>query len=197
MKMLFSLALGVLLAGCTVLPQREALDLYTLPVSSLPAAEGDGRIEGGLRLARPETSDALSSNRILTTRNGISFQAYPGARWAAAVPVLWRDWLLDAFWRDGRFTGLSASSDGLRADHELGGMLRVLHVEHRDGRSEAIIRFDARLIDTVDRSIIAAHRFEGRQPAAGTEAIDGVRALGTAADQLAVELINWAAEQAR
>lgn len=197
MKMLFSLALCIVMAGCTVLPEREALDLYTLPASSLGTAETAGPIEGGLRVARPGTSDALGSNRILVTTDGISFLAYPGARWAAAAPQLWRDWLLDAFWRDGRFAALSSGSDGLRAEHELGGMLRALHVEHHDGQSEAVIRFDARLIDTADRSIVAARRFEARQPASGTDAIDGVRALGAAADQLASELISWTVELQR
>lgn len=194
MKMLFSLALSAAVAGCTVLPEREALDLYTLPASSLASAEADNSIEGGLRLARPDTSDALGSNRILVTTDGISFQTYPGARWAAPVPLLWRDWLLDAFWRDGRFDGLSASNDGLQAERELGGMLRALHVEHRDGVTEAVIRFDARLVDPMGRSIIATRRFEARHQAAGTEAIDGVRALGAAADRLAAELIDWTTE---
>lgn len=194
MKLLFSLVLCAVMTGCTVLPEREALDLYTLPASSLGTAETADTVEGGLRLARPDTSDALGSNRILVTTDGIGFQAYPGARWAAPVPLLWRDWLLDAFWRDGRFTGLSTSSDGLQAERELGGMLRALHVEHRDGQSEAVIRFDARLIDTTQRSIIATRRFEARQPASGTEALDGVRALGAAADRLAAELIQWVAD---
>lgn len=194
MKMLFALLLCAALAGCTILPEREALDLYALPASTLGASESGDPVAGGLRLARPDTSDALGSNRILVTTDGIGFQAYPGARWTAAVPLLWRDWLLDAFWRDGRFDGLSTSGDGLQAERELGGMLRALHVEHRDGQSEAVIRFDARLVDTGNRSIIATRRFEARQPASGTETIDGVRALGTAADRLAAELIDWAAD---
>lgn len=198
MKALLYLVLCGVLAGCTLLPEREALDLYTLPPSSLSAA-GDGTsIDGGLRFARPGTSDALDGNRILVSSDGISYQAYPGARWAASVPLLWRDWLLDAFWRDGRFAGLSASSDVLQADHELGGMLRALHVEHGDeGPGEAVIRFDARLIDTMDRSIVAARRFEARHPVEGTQAIEAARALGAAADRLAAELIDWAARQQR
>lgn len=197
MKKLLPLVVGAALASCTILPEREAQDLYTLPASSLGTAETADPIAGGLRLARPGTSDALGSNRILVTSDGISFQAYPGGRWAAAVPLLWRDWLLDAFWRDGRFEDLSTSSEGLRADRELGGMLRALHLEYRDGQGEAVIRFDARLIDTTDLTIIAARRFEARQPASGTNASDGVRALGAAADRLAAELINWTASQQR
>jgi cholesterol transport system auxiliary component len=197
MKILPSLALCLLLGGCTILPEQEALDLFALPASSLSAAENTPRIEGGVRLARPGTGDALSSNRILVTTDGIGFQAYPGARWAATVPVLWRDWLLDAFWRDGRFARLSISSEGLQAERELGGMLRALHIEYQGGQGEAVIRFDAHLVDTADRSIIASQRFEARQATAGREAINGVRALGTAADRLASELIDWAAEHSR
>jgi len=195
MRTLAGMLLGMVLTACNVLPEREAIDLYALPGSTVTASPAAEPVRGGLRLARPATSDALGGNRILVTTDGIGYQAYPGAQWATSVPLLWRDWLLDAFWRDGRFTALSSSADGLRAARELGGMLRALHVEHRGGRSEAVIRFDAHLIDTTDRSIIAMRRFEARHPAEGTQAIDGVRALGTAADRLVSELISWTAEQ--
>lgn len=195
MKALSGFFLCAALAGCSILPEQETIDLYTLPASSMTGSQTEQPIRGGLRLARPDTSDALGSNRILVTTDGISYQAFPQARWAASVPLLWRDWLLDAFWRDGRFAGLSTGNEGLRAGHELGGMLRALHIEHRDGHSEAVIRFDARLVDTSSRAIIASRRFEAREPAAGTTAIDGVRALGSAADRLASDLIDWTAEQ--
>lgn len=197
MKLLFSLVLCATLAACTVLPDRVPADLYTLPSSSLPGAEGTASITGGLRLARPTTSDALGSNRVLVMTDSQSFQAFPEARWAAPIPLLWRDWLLDAYWRDGRFTGLSVSSDALRAARELDGMLRALHIERRNGQSEAVIRFDALLVDTDSRSIIASQRFEARYPANDSSVAAGVTALGNAADQLAAELIDWTASQAR
>lgn len=183
---------NLVLSACQILPDRPAVALYQLPPSSIEAAPATASLTiGSLRLDRPGTSDALGGNRILVLTADNSFEAYPGARWSAPVPVLWRDWLLDAFWRDGSIDQLSVSADGLQAQFELGGMLRAFHTEYRDGRTQALIRYDALLIDTRSREIIARQRFEAREPAAGSTADSAVQALGVAADRLAAELIRW------
>ncbi|MDP1932919.1 MAG: ABC-type transport auxiliary lipoprotein family protein, partial [Gammaproteobacteria bacterium] len=128
---------------------------------------------------------------ILAMVGNNSFQAYPDARWAAPVPQLWRDWLLDAFWRDGRVSELSASTDGLQANVELSGMLRALHNEYVGGRGVAVIQYDARLVNTATRQIISSRRFEAREPVAGTSAAQLVTALGIAANRVATEVIAW------
>jgi cholesterol transport system auxiliary component len=129
---------------------------------------------------------------ILAENN--SFQAYPAARWSAPIPQLWRDWLLDAFWRDGRFTGLSTDSAGLQSELTLSGMLRALHTETLNGQTSVIIRFDAQLINTERRDIIASKRFDAREALTRNDAAAAASALGIAADRLATELIAWAAE---
>lgn len=189
---LFALTLG----ACNVLPERPTVDLYQLPPSAIATAPAGATEVPSLRLDRPRTSDALGGTRIMVMTSDNSFQAYPAARWSAPVPTLWRDWLLDAFWRDGRVSQLSASADGLQAQLELTGMLRGLHTEHLDGRSEAVVRYDVQLIDTRTRSIVASERFESRQALAGTSTADAVRALGSAADQLAADLIRWTVQAA-
>jgi len=186
--LLLLLCMGLL--SCTVLPERVPADLYQLPPSTLTAAATAPALNG-LRIATPATADALGGSRILAMVGDNSFQAYPDARWAAPVPQLWRDWLLDAFWRDGRVAGLSASTEGLQADVELRGMLRALHNELEEGATVALIQYDAQLVDTATRQILRARRFEARESVAGTSAQQLVAALGIAADRIAVELIAW------
>ena len=186
----FPVILLLMLSSCTVLPERAPVNLYQLPPSSLSSsAEGEQMI--GLRLARPATSDALGSTRMLVMTEDHSYQAYSDARWAAPVPVLWRDWMMDAFWRDGRVSQLSTDSERLQAGYELGGMLRALHTEFSDGQSEAVIRYDARLVDIRSREIVASRRFEAREPVAGTDAGQAVAAMGLAADRMVAEIIDW------
>ncbi|MCB1666017.1 MAG: membrane integrity-associated transporter subunit PqiC [Pseudomonadales bacterium] len=186
---------GVLaLSACGVLPERTPVDLFELPDSSLRASASTPRLDS-LRLVTPSTIDALGGTRLLVQVADHSYQAHPGVRWASPVPQLWRDWLLDAFWRDGRVDALSTSSDGLQATLELGGMLRALNHEYADGRSVAVIRFDARLVETASRRIIASRRFEVEEPVQGTEATNVVTAMGRAADALAAQLVPWTVEQ--
>lgn len=182
------------LLSCSVLPERVPTDLYQLPPSSI-STSATTPVLSGLRIATPATADSLGGTRILAMVGDNSFQAYPDARWAAPVPQLWRDWLLDAFWRDGRVSELSASSDGLQAGLELSGMLRGLHNEYMGGRAVAVIQYDARLVDTATRRIVSSRRFEAREPVAGTAVNELVAALGVAADRMAVQVIAWTLEQ--
>lgn len=190
----FAIILTSALCACSVLPERVPVELYELPASSLERGAMTPVLDS-LRLATPAASDALGTTRLLVQRENNSYQAHPGARWAAAVPVMWRDWLVDAFWRDGRVTALSTSSDGLQSRLELGGMLRAMHQDYSGNRSVAVIRFDARLVDTTSRRILASRRFESEAPVTGSGPADVVAALGVAADELARDLIPWTLEQ--
>jgi len=191
-NLLYPLLLLLWLSSCTVLPERDPVELYQLPPSTI-TANSAAPIPGGLRLMMPESSDALGGSRLLILAENNSFQAYPAARWSAPIPQLWRDWLLDAFWRDGRFAGLSTDSAGLQSGLTLSGMLRALHTETLNGQASVIIRFDAQLINTARREIIASKRFEAREPLISNDASSAASTLGIAADRLANELITWAA----
>ena len=91
--------------------------------------------------------------------------------------------------------GLSAASEGLQSSLELGGILRAFQVENTDDRPAAVIRYDALLINPMDRSIIASKRFEARHRMASLGVEEAVSAMGVAANQLVDELINWTMEQ--
>lgn len=188
------LSAGVFLAACSVLPERTPVDLFQLPPASLSASGSDQRLTS-LRISRPQISEALGGNRLLIMTGNNSFQAYPEARWTTTVPLLWRDWLLDAFWRDGRVQALSAASEGLQSSSELGGMLRAFHVDSSSGQPRAVIQFDAMLIDVATRRIIASYRFEAQQTLTGTDVSAAVAALGLASNRLAEELIAWVVSQ--
>lgn len=185
---------ALLMTTCNVLPEQEAVDLYRLPPPSLQSTVATPRLSS-LKIERPVTSAALDGDRLLIMASDNRFQALPGMRLETAVPLLWRDWLLDAFWQDGRIDGLSPASEGLRADLELRGILRAFQVDTTGARSQALIRFDAILIDPTGRNILASRRFETRQPMSSVDAAAAIDALGGAANQLAGELIAWTLEQ--
>lgn len=185
---------AMLLSTCNVIPEQEPVDLYQLPPPNVEATNEGPRLTS-LRIDQPMTSEALGGNRLLVMPVNNQFQAFPGVRLATPVPLLWRDWLLDAFWRDGRIDGLSVASEGLRTELELGGMLRAFHVDYTGPRPQAVIQFDATLIDTAGRDIIARRRFEARQTMDSMEVAIAINSLGAAADQLAGQLIAWTLEQ--
>lgn len=183
-----------LLSACSVLPEQVPVDLYQLPVPTLQAAPAGPRL-ATLRIDRAISSEALSGSRLLIMTANNQFQAFPNMRLAAPVPLLWRDWLLDAFWRDGRVDGLSAASEGLQSALELGGTLRAFHVDYSGAQAQAVIQYDATLISTDGRQILASKRFEARQSLSSVEVSAAIAALGGAANQLAAELIEWTIQQ--
>jgi cholesterol transport system auxiliary component len=183
-----------LLSACSVLPEQVPVDLYQLPAPTLQATTAGPRLST-LRIDRAISSEALSGSRLLIMTANNQFQAFPNMRLAAPVPLLWRDWLLDAFWRDGRVDGLSASSEGLQSALELGGTLRAFQVDYSGSEAQAVIQYDATLISTSGRQILASKRFEARQSLDSVEVSAAVAALGLAADRLAGELIGWVIQQ--
>lgn len=183
----------LIFTGCSVLPEQTAVDLYRLPPPVIAASSTEGQLSA-LRIARPLSSEALSGNRLLIMAVDNRFQAFSGMRMTATVPSLWRDQLLDAFRQDGRVTGLSAASEGLLAELELGGMLSAFHVDSTGVGAVAVIQYDAQLIDTASRRIVASQRFTGREVLQSTDPSDAVRALGIAANDLLPELIQWVIE---
>ena len=181
---------AMILAACSVLPEQTAVDLYQLPPPLIAASSADGQLTA-LRIARPLSNEALSGNRLLIMAADNQFQAFAGMRMTATIPSLWRDLLLDAFRQDGRVTGLSASSEGLLAELELGGMLSAFHVDSTGPGAVAVIQYDAHLINTASRQIVASQRFTAREMLQSTDPSDAVKALGVAANDLLPELIQW------
>ena len=75
---------------------------------------------------------------------------------------------------DGRVAALSSDDRQLQADFELDSDLRAFQSEYRDGRAEAVLRLDARLVHTATRRIVASRSFALRAPATDTAVLTEV-----------------------
>ena len=185
---LLSIAAG--LSACSILPESLPQDIYRLPPSSIGMSQGEP-VDTSLRINRPLASDLLSSTRIVVVPEGNRISVYQGARWSSPATVLWREHLLDAFHNDGRITQLSSSVARLRAEFELGGVLRAFQVEYHAGEAEVVIRLDAHLVYTASKQTIASRRFSVMEEVNGEQVPAVVEAFGRANDALARELIDW------
>ncbi|MBG4069290.1 membrane integrity-associated transporter subunit PqiC [Pseudomonas aeruginosa] len=195
-----SLAAGLVvfatLGACSILPEAQVLQVYLLPVHNPPASAAAGRVDWSLRIARPRTSLVLESPRIAVRPQGDEISVYQGARWSDPAPALLRDRLMQAFQADGRVRGLSSDDSNLQADFELGGDLRAFQTEYPNGQATALIRYDARLVRSDDKRVIASRRFEVRQPVDGRKVPEVVSAFGKAADTLSTQVLDWTLRQA-
>ncbi|MCO2911954.1 ABC transporter [Pseudomonas aeruginosa] len=172
------------LGACSILPEAQVLQVYLLPVHNPPAST---RLVRGL---------VLESPRIAVRPHGDEISVYQGARWSDPAPSLLRDRLMQAFQADGRVRGLSSDDSNLQADFELGGDLRAFQTEYPNGQASALIRYDARLVRTDDKRVVASRRFEVSQPVDGKKVAAVVSAFGKAGDTLSAQVLDWTLRQA-
>ncbi|WP_050463515.1 ABC-type transport auxiliary lipoprotein family protein [Herbaspirillum autotrophicum] len=186
-----------LTAACSILPTSEPVAIYRLPATPAAARTSTGNaIDGAagarsLRILTPYGSRAVDSERILVLPQNNLVQSYAGARWSDPAPVLLRNRLLQAFTADGRIRYLSSDDSNVLTDQELGGDLLAFQSEYRNGAPTVNIQFNARLIDSASRRIIAVRSFNVSQPVSGVQTPQVVDAFGQASDVLAADVISW------
>lgn len=189
MKRLSLLLAACLLGACSILPQSEPLDIYLLPAAALPARTQ--AVDWSLRISTPSSGELLDGTRIVVLPEPGRINTYQGARWSERTPQLVRQRLLDAFQDDARVKALSTEDQHLQADLELVSELRSFQSQYRDGRPEALIQLDVRLVDVRAQRILASRRFSVSQAAGDTSVAAVVAAFGQAGDQLSRELVDW------
>lgn len=183
----------ILLSACSILPKADPSDVYRLATAQTTSQGAP--VSWSLRLAKPQSSEFLDSQRIAVVPKGDLISSYANARWSDPAPVLLRNRLLDGFQRDGRVTLLSTDDTNLQADYELGGQLQAFQSEYHGSVVEVVIRLDARLVRANDQRIVASRRFEVRQPVADTKVPAVVAGFGQAGDQLNRQVVDWVVAQ--
>jgi cholesterol transport system auxiliary component len=181
------------MSACSILPKQAPSDVYRLPTAST-ASKASTPVPWSLRVARPKASETLDSPRIAVIPQGDVISSYKGARWSDPAPVLLRNRLTDAFYRDARVQSISTDDSNLQADFELGGELQAFQSEYRGAAIEVVIRLDARLVDAHQR-IIASRRFEVHQPVADKPVSAVVAGFGQASDTLTAQVLQWTVDQ--
>ena len=116
---------------------------------------------------------------------------YQGASWNDDAAVLVRERLVDAFRADARVALVSNGDANQAADRELDGQLRSFQTEYVNGEPSVVIRYDAQLMDTRTRRMIATRSFEVRSSPAGRNIASVVNAFGVASDELTTQVVAW------
>lgn len=147
------LLLALLLSSCTLLPAGKPVQSWTLtPAPTLARSEVEMT---GLRILRPQVQDLLSGHFMLVRPEGEAFHVYPGVRWSAAIPLLWRDYLVAALQRDSRFAAVSSDANRVAARYELVSRLEAFQTEYRQGRPQVVVRGHLQLVRSDSRELIA------------------------------------------
>ncbi|MGM0702346.1 MAG: ABC-type transport auxiliary lipoprotein family protein [Pseudomonadota bacterium] len=189
------LTIAGLLTGCSLLPEREPVRLFTLSEPSL-SASADATRDLTLRVDTPSAGSPLDGPRLLVMPSPGEFQAYAGARWSDDAPKLVRDYLIEAFRLDGRLAAVVDDTSRARSDATLASHLGAFHSRYREGTPEVVARLEVQLLDESSREVLASRRIEAVVASEDDSLEAVVAAFGRASDALARELVDWTLSQA-
>jgi len=177
---------ALLLSACVSLPEAESPpERYVLTPLGV---EGDATVAGRLEVASPAVPASLASDRIALVRDERRLGHFAGARWAAPLPELLRDFLTTSV--ANRLGAAAWASGGASARYRLVTAVRDFQAEYPKG-SGAVPTVRVSLIAVLwDRSrgeVVLRQRFaEGRQAEANslgavTAALEALLQQATAA----------------
>lgn len=181
---------GLLLAGCSVLPKREPVQIWQPQQSATAVATTAPAPDFSLRVDTPNTTGMLNQQGIVVLPEPGQVSTYKGARWSEAPAVLVRSRLVDAFMA-AKLAAVTTDDDHYASDYSLGGDLRAFQCEYRAGEPVVVVRYDAQLRRGGSRHLLATRSFTITERPAGTEVSQIVAAFGAADDALAAEVVPW------
>ncbi|WP_346798323.1 ABC-type transport auxiliary lipoprotein family protein [Halomonas sp. Bachu 37] len=185
-------AMAIASSSCTLLPEKEAITLYTLPAAPIPS-QTQSPSTASLVVATPEADRLLDSERIVVAPEPNVINIYGGARWHATAPIMVRERLIKALQQSELFT--TVNSDRLPGDLALISELRRFQSEYTQDVTQAVIELDTQLRDPRSNRRLASRQFSATAIAENEEIPSVVAAFGEAGDQLSLAVVEWLAEE--
>jgi cholesterol transport system auxiliary component len=185
------------IAGCSALSSLDSaarsLDTYELSVPPAPA----GSVATGRRVMQvsmPTASGGIGTDRIMIRPGALQIAYLSDGRWVDPVPVHVQQLLIRSLAGRGRLGFVGGESSGPLPDYVLLTDIQAFQAEVTPGGA-APVRVDVRmtltLLRDIDRSVIAAHRFERSVGAGSDDAATVVAAFDVAMRSLLAEATGW------
>ncbi len=183
--------MSLLISACAGLgTSSNALDTYDL---SVPSVSEKGARKAGVQIliAEPQALKALDSESIVVRTSPSAIEYLGGAQWGDRLPKIVQARLVQAFENSGRFGGVGRPGEGLAIDHQIITDIRAFEVR-TIGSDVATVEIFAKLLNDRNGVVIASKVFKS-SVSAGTGSDAFVRALDSAFDAAASEIVLWAA----
>ncbi|MFW6387511.1 MAG: ABC-type transport auxiliary lipoprotein family protein, partial [Thermodesulfobacteriota bacterium] len=194
---LLILCLGFVMGGCSILPQKEPVEVFVLRSETNPLDLAP--TSAVLDIRRPGGSGMLRSANILVMPRSHQISVYQGARWNASVPQMLQEYLIRNFSTSSAFAAVVDSGAGVKEDYRLLTDIRAFQSSYADVNPDAQnpmieVEVDAQLIDPHKRAIVAQRRFTLTEPSSAPEIKAVVEAFNRAAARLSNAMLEWSAQ---
>jgi cholesterol transport system auxiliary component len=180
-----------LLGGCAAIggPKTE-VKVYA-PASSVTVDPSWPALDWHLSIGTSAANQMLDSSRIAVRPTPDRFQVYKGAAWADDAPELLQTALVEGFEDSGKLPAVGRFGGGARGDAGLLVEVRAFETIYTDGRPEAVIEVQVRLVQFRGGGTVGAKRFRQAIPGASPEVDDMVAAFGTAMSAITTNIVGW------
>ena len=185
-------ALATLLAGCgSIGGPKTDVKIYS-PATSVTVDPAWPAVDWSLMVGVQAASATLDSPRIAVRPTANELQTYKGARWADNAPDLLQTALVEAFEDSGRIGSvMRVGGGGTRGDFGLWVEVRQFETVYRDGKPEAVIEVQARLVKLRGGGVVASKRFRHAVAGRTPEVDDIVAAFGESMSALGTDVVGW------
>jgi cholesterol transport system auxiliary component len=178
------------LAGCSLIPEKEPLALYS-PAAKVAPDPAWPSVQWQLQIPRPLAPELVDSPRIVVRPAPGELQVYKGAVWAEPAPDLVQDAVLHAFEDSGRI-GVARRGSGVAGDYELLLDLRRFDSDYAGGAApRAEVEITAKLIANRSNTVIANRTFRQSAQADGTAVGSVAQAFDSALGAVVADIVGW------
>jgi cholesterol transport system auxiliary component len=180
-----------LLGGCAAIggPKTE-VKVYA-PASSVTVDPSWPALDWHLSIGTSAGNQMLDSSRIAVRPTPDRFQVYKGAAWADNAPELLQTALVEGFEDSGKLAAVGRFGSVTRGDAGLLVEVRAFETVYTDGRPEAVIEVQVRLVKFRGGGTVGSKRFRHAIPGASPEIDDMVAAFGTAMSAITTDIVGW------
>lgn len=187
----------LLLASCSSLlnVQRQPFTTYSPAIGRAVTTPAGPRVDWQLIIETPLCSATLDTTRMLVMPSPGVLEVFPSARWRDTTPALLRSMIVQGFENTGRIVGIGSAQSGLRADYALAIDLRDFQLEIHGGAAQAVVRFQANLLDYTSNRVLATRSFSAQTPSAGADAANAFVAFEKTLDTVIPQLVEWTLQQ--
>lgn len=188
---LAGLFLAVVLAGCSILPEKTQVSLYA-PDPRIQADPAWPTVDWQLVVPRPVGAALVDSARITVRPAPGELQVYKAAAWTQPALDIVQDAVVHGFEDSGRIGGVARRGEGINADYQLLLDVRRFESDYAEpGGPAAVVEIGAKLLADDADQVVANRVFRVSVPAQSTDvasvAVAFEEALGTATEQI----VGW------
>jgi cholesterol transport system auxiliary component len=190
-KPFIALTLVALVAGCSVLPKRDPIRIFSLAPSAVTLPADLPQAHFSLLVDEPTANDMLDSERINVRPDAGSVQVYEGASWSDPAPKLLQTALVRAFEDSGKILSVARPGGGVRGGYHLITDVRAFEAAYGGGSPQAVLDVQAKLVDSRDGTVVATRNFRESEPAPSEEVDVVVQAFSRALDRECAAIVAW------